>query len=49
MTTSIELNTLRYEVRDGVALVTLNRADRMNAIGGGYEGRSASRLLRAGA
>lgn len=37
MTTSIELNTLRYEVRDGVALVTLNRADRMNAIGGGMK------------
>jgi enoyl-CoA hydratase len=31
-TTSFE--TLLYEVRDGVALITLNRPDRMNSIGG---------------
>lgn len=37
MNAPIELGTLRYEVRDGVALVTLNRPDRMNAIGGGMK------------
>ena len=34
MTTPIDLPTLRYEVRESTALVTLNRPDRMNAIGG---------------
>lgn len=29
-----EFSTLLYEVRDGVAWITLNRPDRMNAIGG---------------
>jgi enoyl-CoA hydratase len=30
----IELSTVRYEVHEGVAVVTLNRPDRMNSIGG---------------
>jgi len=30
----MEFETLLYEVRDGVALVTLNRPDRMNTLGG---------------
>jgi len=30
----IELPTLRYEVHESVALITLNRPDRMNSIGG---------------
>ena len=33
-TLSVELPTLRYEVREGVAVITLNRPERMNALGG---------------
>lgn len=34
MTTRQDFETLLYEVRDGVALVTLNRPERMNTLGG---------------
>ena len=34
MTTMTTFETLLYEVRDGVALITLNRPERMNSIGG---------------
>jgi enoyl-CoA hydratase len=37
--------TLRYEVRDGVALVTLNRPERMNSIGGAMKEELAQAMI----